>query len=119
MDVAGRHDSNRFLFDNTWVDGGLRLSMNLFRLASIPSVMRAGEALRHIAYGNAQAAWGRIFNSLGYDIDPPAPDAGVAEVAASIERSLARWQRMAIELAAPRGAAPAGQGGPTAAVSPR
>ena len=196
VDVAGRYDSNRFLFDNTWVDGGLRLSMNLFRLASIPSVMRAGEAQqqvddarrmaqamavltqmriatlrygltvseyeqvavsaavdqrllgfsraaaaariegdldvvrnearallseyqRHIAYANAQAAWGRIFNSLGYDIDPPAPDAGVAEVAASIERSLAQWQRLAFEPTAPRSAAPAAPAGPTAGVPPR
>jgi hypothetical protein len=74
------------------------------------------EYQRHIAYANAQAAWGRIFNSLGYDIDPPSPDAGVAEVAASIERSLAQWQRLAFEPTAPRSAAPAG---PAAGVSPR
>ncbi len=169
LDAGARYDSNRFLFDNTWVDGGLRLSVNLFRLAAIPTVMRANEAQqqvdasrrmaqamavmtqvriaslryglslseyrqvslsaevdrkllgysrsaadariegeldvvrnearavlseyqRQIAYANAQAAWGRIYNSLGYDVDPPAPQASLSEVASAIERSLAQWQ---------------------------
>ena len=183
IDLAGRFDSNRFLFDNTWVDGGLRLSMNLFRLASLPAVVRSGEAQvqvddarrmaqamavltqvrvatlrygltvseydqvavsaavdqrllgyarsaaaariegdlevvrnearallseyqRHIAYANAQAAWGRIFNSVGYDVEPPPPDAGVAEVAAAIDRSIAQWQRLTFEALPPRSALP-------------
>ena len=169
VDAALRYDSNRFLFDNTWVDGGLRLSVNLFRLASIPTVIRANEAQkqvdasrrmaqamavmtqvrvaslryglslsefnqvslsaevdrkllgysraaanariegeldvirnearallseyqRQIAYANAQAAWGRIYNSLGYDVDPPPPQASLAEVSTAIERSLSQWQ---------------------------
>ncbi|MEI7447731.1 MAG: TolC family protein [Burkholderiales bacterium] len=177
IDLAGRYDSNRFLFDNTWIDGGVRLSVNLFRLASIPAVNRAGEAQRdvddarrmaqamavltqvrvatlryglavaehdqvvisagvdqrllgysraastarieteldlvrnearallseyqrHIAYANAQAAWGRIFNSIGYDVEVPPPQAGVAQTAAAVERSLAQWQRMTFESAA-------------------
>ncbi len=193
IDLAGRYDANRFLFDNTWVDGGLRLSMNLFRLASLPAVMRSGEAQqqvddarrmaqamavltqvrvatlrygltvseydqvavsaavdqrllgysrsaaaariegelevvrnearallseyqRHIAYANAQASWGRIFNSIGYDVDPPLPGAGVAEVAAAIDRSLAQWQRMTFELTAPTGTAPDDVAAPLAAV---
>jgi hypothetical protein len=50
------------------------------------------EYQRHIAYANAQAAWGRIYNSLGYDVETPAPQASVADVAAAIDRSLAQWQ---------------------------
>jgi outer membrane protein TolC len=169
VDLSGRYDSNRFLLENAWVDGGLRLSMNLFRLASIPTLVRANEAQKqvddarrmaqamavmtqvrvaslryglslaehrqvaqsasvdqrllgyarsasiariegelevirnearallseyqgHIAYANAQAAWGRIYNSLGYDVEPPPPEASLAEVAAAIDRSLAQWQ---------------------------
>jgi outer membrane protein TolC len=179
IDVSGRYDSNRFLLDNSWVDGGLRLGMNLFRLASIPSLMRANEAQkqvdearrmaqamaimtqvrvatlrfgltvseyeqvatsasvderilgyarsaataraegelevirnearallseyqRHIAYANAQAAWGRIYNSLGYDVDPPPPGADVAEVASAIDRSLSQWQQSVFVPTAPR-----------------
>jgi outer membrane protein TolC len=179
VDLSGRYDSNRYLLDNTWVDGGLRLSMNLFKLASIPTLMQANEAQkqvddarrmaqamaimtqvrvaslrfglsvaeyqqvaqsasvderilgyarsaasvriegelevirnearallseyqRHIAYANAQAAWGRIYNSLGYDVEPPPLQASVAEVAAAIDRSLAQWQQATFVPAAPR-----------------
>jgi len=179
IDLSGRYDSNRFLLDNSWVDGGLRLSMNLFKLASIPTLMQANEAQkqvdearrmaqamaimtqvrvatlryglsiseyqqvsqsaavderllgyarsaasarveselevirnearallseyqRHIAYANAQAAWGRIYNSLGYDVEPPPMTSSVGEVAAAIERSLAQWQKATFVSAASR-----------------
>jgi len=171
FDVAVRYDSNRFLYDNTWTDGGIRLSANLFRLASIPTLMRANEAQkqvdesrrmaqamavmtqlrvaslryglalselkqvalsadvdrrllsyarsaqsarvegelevirnearallseyqRHIAYANAQSAWGRIYNSLGYDVEPPPREASLAEVAAAIDRSMNQWDQL-------------------------
>jgi outer membrane protein TolC len=48
LDFSARYDSNRFLLDNSWVDGGLRLSMNLFRLASIPAIQRANDAQRQV-----------------------------------------------------------------------
>jgi outer membrane protein TolC len=182
LDFSARYDSNRFLLDNSWVDGGLRLSMNLFRLASIPAIQRANDAQRqvddarrmaqamaivtqvrvaslryglsiaefqqveqsaqvdgrllayarsaaaariegelevirnearallseyqrHIAYANAQAAWGRIYNSLGYDVEPPEPGASVADTARAIDRSLAEWQRLTFSAGTPRGGA--------------
>ena len=190
VDVSGRYDSNRFLLDNAWVDGGLRLSMNLFRLASIPSLQRANQAQqqvddarrmaqamavmtqvrlatlrygltlaevdtvslsaavdrrlvsysrsaaaarvegelelirnearallseyqRQVAYANAQGAWGRIYNSLGYDVETPPVDASVAEVALAIERSLQQWQQITFPAGAARGA-PMGAAGSTA-----
>jgi len=183
LDFGARYDGNRFLLDNSWVDGGLRLSMNLVRLASIPTLMRANEAQKqvdearrmaqamaimtqvrvatlryglavaehrqveqsaqvdarllgyarsataarvegelevirnearallseyqqHIAYANAQAAWGRIYNSLGYDVDPPPPQASLTEVAQAIDRSLAEWQRLTFSPSAKRSEAP-------------
>lgn len=179
LDFGARYDSNRFLLDNSWVDGGLRLSMNLFRLASIPTIRRANEAQQqvdearrmaqamaimtqvrvaalryglsvaeyqqveqsarvdrrllgyatsaasarvegelevirnearallseyqqHIAYANAQAAWGRIYNTLGYDVDPPPPGASVTDTARAIERSLGEWQRTTFSQGTPR-----------------
>lgn len=170
FDVNARYDSNRFLLENAWIDGGLRMSMNLFKLASIPTLMRANETQkqvdearrmaqamavmtqvrvamlryglsiaefdqvsqsasvdqrllgyarsaatarvegelevirnearallseyqRQIAYANAQAAWGRVYNSLGYDVEPPPPQAGLSDIAAAIDRSLAQWRQ--------------------------
>jgi hypothetical protein len=169
-----RYDSNRFLLDNTWSDGGVRLSANLFRLASIPTLVRANEAQkqvdesrrmaqamavmtqvrvaslryglalselkqvalsadvdrrllgyarsaqsarvegelevirnearallseyqRHIAYANAQSAWGRIYNSLGYDVEPPPREATLRQVAEAIERSMGQWDQLTFQ----------------------
>ncbi len=39
-----QYDSNRYLYNNSWLEAGLRVSTDLFRLASIPAVRRAGEA---------------------------------------------------------------------------
>lgn len=39
-----RYDSNNFLFNNSWTDAGVSLSMDLFRLASIPAIQRTNEA---------------------------------------------------------------------------
>jgi outer membrane protein TolC len=47
---------------------------------------------RHIAYSNAQAAWGRLFNSVGYDIAPAEQGASVAQLAEVIKRSIGEWQ---------------------------
>ena len=39
-----RHDTDRFLINNTWNDAGLQLSYNLFNLLSAPSQKRLAEA---------------------------------------------------------------------------
>ncbi len=164
-----QRDSNSLLLNKNWIDTGFRLSANLFKLASIPTVKRSQEAQkqlddtrrmaqamavltqvrvaslryglakdelgttvdsanvdqrlanyakasatsrvdselevirtearallsnyqRHIAYSNAQAAWGRLFNSVGYDIAPAERGASVAQLADVIKRSIIDWQ---------------------------
>ncbi len=164
-----QRDSNSLLLNKNWIDTGFRLSANLFKLASIPTVKRSQEAQkqlddtrrmaqamavltqvrvaslryglakdelgttidsanvdqrlanyakasatsrvdselevirtearallsnyqRHIAYSNAQAAWGRLFNSVGYDIAPAERGASVAQLAEVIKRSIMEWQ---------------------------
>ena len=42
--AGGRYDSNGYLYNNNWSDAGLSLSMDLFRLASIPAINRTNEA---------------------------------------------------------------------------
>ncbi len=172
-----QHDSNRFLYNNTWTDSGVRLSWNLFRLASRPALERAHEAQnrtddhrrmalamavltqvrigvqryalarsdmeiaeesarvdarllsyaraaatarvdseleviraearqllaeyqRYATYSNAQAAWGRLYNSIGLDVMPE-EIAGhdVAAVAQSIEATLKEWEKFTFKSA--------------------
>jgi len=169
FDVGANYDSNKFLLNNSWVEGGIRLSLNLFRLAAIPAIKRQGEAQvqvddsrrmaqamavltqvrvaalryglaraehetysqsagvddrlagyarasassrveselevirsearavlseyqRHIAYSNAQAAWGRLYNSMGLDVEAENSAVPVRTLAVQIRYSMLRWQ---------------------------
>ena len=169
FDVGANYDSNKFLLNNSWVESGIRVSLNLFRLAAIPAIKRQGEAQeqlddtrrmaqamailtqvrvatlryglaraeydtfsqsagvderiagyarasassrveselevirtearavlseyqRHIAYSNAQAAWGRLYNSLGLDVQAKDSSVPVRTLAVQIRHSLLRWE---------------------------
>ena len=164
-----QYDSNKFLLDNAWVDSGVRISMNLFRLAAIPALKRQAAAQdavddarrmaqsmavltqvrvaavryglarseyetfyqsarvderlsdfakasassrveselevirtearallseyqRHIAYANAQSAAGRLYNSIGLDIDATDESVPVRSLATQIRSSLRKWE---------------------------
>jgi outer membrane protein TolC len=177
LDFSKQYDSNKFLLNNSWVESGLRLSMNLFRLASIPTLNRQRDAQlsvddtrrmaqamaaltqvrvatqryglakeeleqvsdsanvdqrlanyakaaassrvdselevirtearallsayqRHVAYANAQAAYGRVFNSIGLDVKTPPPNADIATIMKSIEESVIDWSRVTFQRAA-------------------
>lgn len=44
FDVGPQYDSNKYLYNNSWIEGGVRVSLDLFRLAAMPSIMKANEA---------------------------------------------------------------------------
>lgn len=44
FDAGYKYDSNKFLYNNSWAQAGLRFSADLFRLLSLGSVKRAGKA---------------------------------------------------------------------------
>lgn len=49
---------------------------------------------REAAYSNAQAAWGRLYNSIGFDIMPEAIERGdIATLASEIERTVNRQEQ--------------------------
>jgi outer membrane protein TolC len=41
LNVGRQHDSNRFLFNNSWTEGGVNIAWNLMRLAALPSMKEA------------------------------------------------------------------------------
>ena len=174
LDLSQQYDSNKFLLNNSWVEGGLRLSMSLFRLASIPSLNRQRDAQltvddtrrmaqamavltqlrvaaqryglakeeldqvaesanvdqrlanyakaaatsrvdselevirtearallssyqRHVAYSNAQAAFGRLYNSIGFDVAPTDRNADISTLSQAIDKSLGQWQQVTFQ----------------------
>ncbi|ARP86725.1 TolC family protein [Bordetella genomosp. 9] len=44
FDVGPQYDSNKYLYNNGWIEGGVRVSLDLFRLAAMPAVMDANRA---------------------------------------------------------------------------
>lgn len=51
---------------------------------------------RYAAYSNAQAAWGRLYNSIGLDVMPDSIAAhDVKTLARSIDKTMGEWQAMA------------------------
>jgi outer membrane protein TolC len=44
FDVGPQYDSNKYLYNNSWIEGGVRVSLDLFRLAAMPAVMTANRA---------------------------------------------------------------------------
>jgi len=171
FDLGANYDGNSYMLHDTWVQGGMRMSMNLFRLAAIPAIRKANEAQtqvdesrrmalsmavltqtrvaaqryglaladlrqaeegarvderlldyaraaqttrvdaelevirnearallsqyqRYIAYANAQAAWGRVYNSVGLDVLPAdVEQSDVKSLAATLARTLQGWER--------------------------
>lgn len=41
---GGAYDSNKYAYNESWAQGGVSMSMNLFRLAGIPAIKRTNEA---------------------------------------------------------------------------
>ncbi len=173
-------DSNKFLYNSSWIDSGLRLSWNLMKLPQWPALKRAignqatvddlrryaqgmavltqvrigvqnyglsrveyqmadqsasvdGRLLNYTrsavkastegeleviraesrallteyqksaAYAQAQAAWGRMYNSVGLDVLPAALEATTVDgLSKAIKDTVGQWQRVTFKSAAPR-----------------
>jgi outer membrane protein TolC len=178
--IGYQYDSNKYLYNNSWVDSGLHLSWNLLKLPQWPALKKAignqatvddlrryaqgmavltqvrvgtqryalarteyemadqsarvdqrlldytraavktsvdgelelirtearsllSEYQRHAAYSQAQAAWGRVYNSVGLDILPQTLDnTTVSTLAKGIRDTMAEWQRVTFRSAAPQ-----------------
>ena len=65
------------------------------RLEVIRAEARAllAEYQRYATYSNAQAAWGRVYNSVGLDVLPETIDGhDVKTLAAALENTMSQWQ---------------------------
>jgi outer membrane protein TolC len=176
--VNWQYDSNKYLYNSSWIDSSLRLSWNLLKLPQWPALKKAignqatvddlrryaqgmavltqvrvgtqryalarmeyemadqsaevderllaytrsavktsvdgeleliraearsllTEYQRHAAYSQAQAAWGRVYNSIGLDVLPQTLDSSsVAGIAQAIRDTMAQWQRVTFHTAA-------------------
>jgi outer membrane protein TolC len=170
IDAGPQYDSNKYNYNSSWVDVGVRVSWNILKLAQGPALERAhehqnktddmrrmalsmavltqvrvglqryglalselefadeslrvdrrllsfaqaaaktqfdseleviraearailAEYQRYATYSNAQAAWGRLYNSVGLDVLPSAVDShDVKTLAKAMEETMGTWQ---------------------------
>lgn len=170
VDFGPQYDSNKYSYNSSWVDTGVRLSWNILKLTQLPALNRAhehqnktddmrrlalsmavltqvrvgiqryglslaeldfaeeslrvdqellnyakasaesrldseleviraearallAEYQRYASYSNAQAAWGRLYNSVGLDVLPTTIDShNVKTLAHAIEDTMTHWQ---------------------------
>ncbi|TMS58300.1 TolC family protein [Imbroritus primus] len=178
LDAGLQYDSNRYNYNPSWVDVGVRLSWNVLKLVQWPALQRAhehqnktddmrrmalsmavltqvrvgtmryglslaelefaeeslrvdqrllnyakaaaksrfdseleviraearallAEYQRYVAYANAQAAWGRVYNSVGLDVLPKEIESNdVKTLASAIESTMQEWQGIVFKTAA-------------------
>lgn len=170
IDAGPQYDSNRYNYNSSWTDVGVRMSWNILKLTQLPALERAhefqnqtddmrrlslsmavltqvhvgvqryglslaelqlaeeslrvdqsllkyarsaaqsradseleviraearallAEYQRYVAYSNAQAAWGRVYNSVGLDVMPEAIDGhDVKTLAHSMDDTMQQWK---------------------------
>ena len=171
LDAGWQYDSNKYLYNSTWFDTGIRVSWNLLKLTQYPALKKAhqaqndtddmrrlalsmavltqvrvglqrynlslqelkfseeslgvdkrllnyaqaaaksqfdselevirtearallGEYQRYAAYSYAQAAWGRVYNSVGLDILPETVEGhDVKTLAIAMKDTMTQWQQ--------------------------
>jgi hypothetical protein len=99
---------NLSLAELRFADESLRVDQQLYNFAKAAGqtqfdseleVIRASARLllaeyqRYASYSNAQAAWGRIYNSVGLDVLPETIDKNdVKTLATAMEKNMQQWQ---------------------------
>jgi outer membrane protein TolC len=177
VNLGMNYDNNQYLLNSSWAEAGLRLGMNLMKLAALPAQNRVNQAQtkvdemrrlsqgmaimsqvriaamrynlamielqqvdesakvdqrllnyarasqtsrvdselevirnearsvlssyqRHVAYANAQAAWSRLYNSVGYDVSDLDSAMSLGQLSNTIERSMNSWRAVTFGTAA-------------------
>jgi outer membrane protein TolC len=91
------YDSNEYLYNNNWIEGGVGVSMNLFKLLSIPAISTANDAraqtddARRMALSMAVLTQVRVaterYKLASYDFQIAEQSAQVDQRLASISRA--------------------------------
>ena len=101
FDFAGRYDSNKYLYNQAWIDGGVQIFANLMRLLSYPAVKKSNEAriaaddARRVALSMAVITQVRVAIQR-YELS--LVDLDLAEQATQVDGRLAKYARVAMTM---------------------
>jgi outer membrane protein TolC len=99
LDTAYRYDSNKYLYNNSWAEGGVRVFANLLRFAAYPAIQRANESrlqaddARRTALSMAVITQVRVAVQR-YELS--LVDLELADEAAKVDERLAQYARAAL-----------------------
>lgn len=86
------HDSNKYLYNESWAQGGVSMSMNLFRLAGIPAIRRTNEARMKVDEARRMALGMAVLTQVRVSVERyklAVYDHRLAEQSAQVDQRLA------------------------------
>jgi|GEM_PF-81927 len=101
FDFAGRYDTNKYLYNQAWIDGGIQIFSNLMRLLAYPSTKKANELrlaaddARRVALSMAIITQVRVAIQR-YELS--LVDLDLAEQSTQVDARLSQYARVALSM---------------------
>jgi outer membrane protein TolC len=99
FDLGRQHDSNDLLYNNSWTQGGLRLSWNLMKLFSLPAIKRTQEQQERVDEARRMALSMAVMTQVRIGVERyrlALEDYRLADAAAQVDKRLADYTRAAV-----------------------
>jgi len=99
LDVGSHRDSNNLLFNNSWTQGGVRLSWNLMKLFSMPAMQRNQEQQERVDEARRMALSMAVMTQVRISVERyrlALEDYRLADTAAQVDQRLADYTRSAV-----------------------
>ena len=99
LDFGARYDSNRYLYNNNWTQGGFGVAWNLMRLAALPSLNKSQEAQTKTDETRRMALSMAIMTQLRVGAERyrlALEDFKLADDAAQVDKRLADYARASV-----------------------
>jgi outer membrane protein TolC len=99
FDTSSQYDSNNLLYNNTWTQGGVRLSWNLMKLFALPAIKRNQEQQERVDQTRRMALSMAVMTQVRISVERyrlALEDYRLADAAAQVDKRLADYTRAAV-----------------------
>ncbi len=99
LSIFPQYDGNSLLYNQAWIEGGIRLTMNLFRLAALPLTQRANEQSEKTDDARRLALSMAVLTQVRVSVQRYAlamSDVELADESNRVDQRLAQYSRVAL-----------------------